>query len=372
MPTLIVSDLHLGSRSGVDLLRHREIREVLWRELETVDRLVLLGDVLELRHGPHRDALQVARPFFQELGEMFAGREVVVLAGNHDYALMSPWLSGRGELHTPDPLTPEQQIEPQRASEMLAQIAQWASPAKISAVYPGLWVREDVYATHGHYLDCHLSVPTMECIGIGATARIMGRQPASFDNADDYEAVMAPIFSWIDAVAQRAPTTDALNGQGTVRAWQALRGTAEQGGLRSAVRSKLLATAFPMGVQVLNRAKLGHFQADISGDQLRRAGLTAMREVIGHLGLEAGHVIFGHTHRSGPLPSDLASEWNRQGAVGLMNCGCWTYDSYFLGSTASKSPHWPGACVLVDDDGPPVLRRLLLEHTDAQLRRLVG
>ena len=92
MSTLIVSDLHLGSRSGVDLLRHREIREVLWRELETVDRLVLLGDVLELRHGPHRDALEAARSFFQELGEVFAGREVVVLAGNHDYALMSTWL----------------------------------------------------------------------------------------------------------------------------------------------------------------------------------------------------------------------------------------------------------------------------------------
>ena len=123
-----------------------------------------------------------------------------------------------------------------------------------------------------------------------------------------------------------------------MRAWQALRGTAEQGGLRSAVRSQLLATAFPMGVQVLNRAKLGRFQADISGDQLRRAGLTAMREVIGRLGLEARHVIFGHTHRSGPLPSDVASEWNRQGAGGLINCGCWTYGYISLAPHRARAP----------------------------------
>ena len=32
------------------------------------DRLVLLGDVLELRHGPERDALEVAREPLTRLG----------------------------------------------------------------------------------------------------------------------------------------------------------------------------------------------------------------------------------------------------------------------------------------------------------------
>ncbi len=47
-----------------------------------------------------------------------------------------------------------------------------------SAAYPGLWVREDVYATHGHYLDCHLTIPTLERLGIGAMGRVM-RRPAA-------------------------------------------------------------------------------------------------------------------------------------------------------------------------------------------------
>ncbi len=55
--TLIVSDLHLGGLSGIDLLRRPELRAALLEELHSVDRLVLLGDVLELRHGPPHDAL---------------------------------------------------------------------------------------------------------------------------------------------------------------------------------------------------------------------------------------------------------------------------------------------------------------------------
>jgi len=68
MRTLIVSDLHLGSAAGVDLLRRPELRAQLLEALDDVDRLVLLGDLLELRHGPRREALAVARPFFEELG----------------------------------------------------------------------------------------------------------------------------------------------------------------------------------------------------------------------------------------------------------------------------------------------------------------
>ena len=59
--TLIVSDLHLGGLSGVDLLRRPQLRASLLAELDGVDRLVLLGDVLELRHGPPHEALQPRR-----------------------------------------------------------------------------------------------------------------------------------------------------------------------------------------------------------------------------------------------------------------------------------------------------------------------
>ncbi len=48
------------------MLRRPELRAPLLAELADVDRLVLLGDVLELRHGPPHEALAAARPFFED------------------------------------------------------------------------------------------------------------------------------------------------------------------------------------------------------------------------------------------------------------------------------------------------------------------
>lgn len=275
---------------------------------------------------------------------------------------------------------------------MLAQLAAWAAPARMSVAYPGLWVRDDVYATHGHYLDCHLTVPTMERLGIGAMGRVLRRPARAFTGPDDYEAVTNPVFAWIDAIARQATTGDALNGGLTVRAWRALRGVEDTAGtaldgaapdrtvadgaapaqsrlapLTRALRMRALAGAFPLAVAALNRAGFGPFNADLSSGELRRAGLRGMGEVACHLGLGDAYVVFGHTHRAGPLPGDRDSEWRGAGGVRLLNCGCWTYDSYFLTSTPGESPYWPGCAVLVEDDGAPQLRRLLADRTHAQL-----
>jgi Calcineurin-like phosphoesterase len=382
--TLIVSDLHLGSAAGVDVLRRPELRALLLRELHDVQRLVLLGDVLELRHGPRREALAAARPLFEELGRALAGREIVVLAGNHDHALIEPWLERRSELAAAEPLGVEQLFAAEDASPMLAQLAQWAAPARLTAAYPGLWIRSDVYATHGHYLDCHLTVPTMERLGVGAMGRVLRRPARAFAGPDDYEAVTNPVFAWIDAIARQAPTGDALNGGMTVRAWRTLRGGQDMAGanvdgwrdghrrklraLTRSARTRVLAGAFPLAVAALNRAGLGPFNADLSSSELRRAGLRAMGEVAQRLGLGDAYVVFGHTHRAGPLPHDDAHEWHLPGGARLVNSGCWSYDAYFLTATPGESPYWPGCAVLVEDDGPPRLLRLLSSHTHAQLR----
>ena len=147
MRTLIVSDLHLGSDSRSDVLRRAELREPLLEAIGAVDRLILLGDVLELRHGPPREALAVARPFFEEVGRALAGRELVVIAGNHDYPLMASWRAHRDEQEAPKRLGVEQLLAAEQASPMLHQLAEWASPAHLTAAYPGIWVRSDVYAT---------------------------------------------------------------------------------------------------------------------------------------------------------------------------------------------------------------------------------
>ena len=53
------------------------------------------------------------------------------------------------------------------------------APARVRVAYPGLWVREDVYAMHGHYLDCHLTVPTLERLSVGAMSRLLGAPAAA-------------------------------------------------------------------------------------------------------------------------------------------------------------------------------------------------
>src|SRR5438128_2847309 len=224
MRTLILSDLHLGSPSHSDLLRRADVRSPLLEEAGEVDRVVLLGDVLELRQGPAREALAAARPFFEDLGRALAGRELVLVAGNHDHALLEPWLSRRGELDAPPPLELEQLISPSQASPMAERIAEWASPARVQAAYPGLWVRADVYATHGHYLDCHLTVPTIERLSVALMGRLLARPASSLASVQDYETVTAPVYQWRTAVARDLPTGAVLNGMATLSAWRALAG----------------------------------------------------------------------------------------------------------------------------------------------------
>ncbi len=382
MRTLIISDLHIGGVSRSDLLRRPELRAPLLEALTDVDRLVLLGDVLELRHGPPREALAAAQPVFEDLGRALAGRELIITAGNHDHALVEPWLAARSYEQEQTPLAPEQLIEPALASPLLARLAEWAAAARVRVAYPGLWVRPDVYATHGHYLDCHLTVPTLERLSVGAMSRVLRRPLEELTTIEDYEAVTAPMYAWRQAVARDSRTGNALNGIATVDAWRALGGGA--GGargmrprrptLKRRLRREAFVRGFPLAVAGLNRAGLGPLRASISPVELRRAGLRAMGEVAARIELGENYVVFGHTHRAGPLPEDEHSEWRGPGAHGatgagarLVNAGNWTYSPIFLGGRTGESPYWPGACVLVEDSGPPLLRNLLAEVGQEQL-----
>jgi len=202
---------------------------------------------------------------------------------------------------------------------------------------------------------------------------------------EDYEAVTAPVYEWRHAVARDTPAGSALNGVSTVHAWRALGGggprrdgrpPSARRSLARRLRTRALVRGFPLAVTALNRAGLGPLRADVSAGELRGAGLRAMAEVAARLQLGDGYVVFGHTHRAGPLPGDDQREWqvaHTAAAAGsgaqLVNAGCWTYDSFFLAATPGDSPYWPGTCVLVDDHGPPVLRRLLADRGHAELAR---
>ncbi|MHB1537268.1 MAG: metallophosphoesterase [Solirubrobacteraceae bacterium] len=385
MRTLVVSDLHLGSSSRSDVLRARAVRAALVEALREADRLVLLGDVLELRHGPSANALRAAEPVLRDLGAAMAGGEIVLLAGNHDHALVEGWLARRAEQLPRTPLEPEQRFAAEDASPLAATLARWLAPAEVSVAYPAVALRHDVHATHGHYLDCHITVPTMERLAIATMGRLLDRPPDSLRHVDDYEAVSAPVFAWIDAVAASGRTGSAFDGTMTMRMWRALekdrgapRPAAAGNGVaaaarplaqdaKRALRRELVRRGFPLAIAALNRARLGPLEADVSSVGLRRAGLNAMAEVAARLRIGDGYVIFGHTHRAGPLDGDDPREWCRD-AVKLVNAGSWVFSPDFVTDGAgATNPYWPGSCVIVDDSGPPQVRRLLLDRSREQL-----
>ena len=122
-------------------------------------------------------------------------------------------------------------------------------------------------------------------------------------------------------------------------------------------------------VGALNALGLGPLDRDLSGAALRRGGLRGMREVLRRLGLGAPHVIFGHTHRSGPWPRDDLAEWATTGGTRLHNAGSWVYQPHFLSAEPNASPYWPGTAVVLDGDAaPPRLIRLLGERGHRELR----
>lgn len=355
MSTLVVSDLHLGSRARADLLRSPAIRARLLAALrDGVERLVLLGDALELRQGPLREALAAARPFFAEAGAALgAAGEIVLVPGNHDHALVAPWLERRHRDGVPPPLGLAE-VARWAPSDAVAELAAAAAPARLTLAYPGVWLRDDVYATHGHYLDRHITVPTLERLSAGAMGRIVGPLPPSAAAPDDYERALAPIYAWSTTLAQHADDRTTGTYGVSLRAWRMLSGNGHR-----PLRRRALVALFPLTIAAVNRAGLGPVRADVSGAELGRAGVRAMGEAVERLGIAAAHVLFGHTHRAGPRATDAAEQWTTRSGVRLHNSGSWVHERQFLSATPYESPYWPGVAIRVEQSGPPLALRLL-------------
>ena len=281
MRTLVISDLHLGARSDVDVLRRPAAQNALLAALDGVDRLVVLGDLLELRHGPMYDALEAARPVLKAIGEALGSDgEVVLVPGNHDFRLISPWLEWRSR-NGPEPLGLQERAGP-KASTGTRAIARMVQPASLDVVYPGIWLDDGIYATHGHYLDRHVTVPSFERLGAGVLGRLLGAPADSATSPDDYEVALAPMYALLDAVAARVGDgRAAAPGNVSARAWQRL----SPDGKRDAWRARVVAGAFPVAIAALNKAGIGPLKADLSGAELRRANLRAIgrgRRAPGH------------------------------------------------------------------------------------------
>jgi hypothetical protein len=326
---------------------------------------VLLGDIIEFREGPVRDALAAASRVLPELGgALGSGREVVIVPGNHDHHLVEGWLRRRAAAGPPDPLGLESPVD-WWGGEPLAAVADMLAEggAEVRAAYPGVWLRKDTYATHGHYLDRHTTVPMFERLGAGVMARVLRRPAEQAQSAEDYEAVLAPLYALIHEVAQsgRAGAVNAPRRVGTgssAQVWAALG----RGFRSGTVRQRALMAGAGGTVALLNRGGIGPVRSDFSSAELRRAGLRAFAEVLDRLGVECRYALFGHTHRAGPLPPDDPAEWQSAGGTQIVNAGCWAYEPILLGDRPQASPYRAGFAVWLEEgDGPPRLVNLLDE-----------
>ena len=353
--TLIVSDLHLGAPARHDLLRHAGVRRALLEAVERADRVVLLGDVLELRGVPAREALDRAREALGEIGEAAGESPISVVPGNHDHHLAADWLERRRQRGAR--LALEAEWRPGR-SGLAARLARALGARDVTLAYPGTFVAPGVYATHGHYLDCHNSVPALEALAAAATARVTGGLPGGPLAPDAYEAVLTPIYALAYQLAQATDPSRRRNRPGaSLRLWQRLNPPDGRPSPSTIVLGRL---AVPGLVAAVNRAGLGPFSADLSPADLRRAALRAMATVVDRLGIPAGHVVFGHTHRAGPLPGDDPGDgWALGDGRRLWNSGAWVHEPPLIGSRGMASGHWPGASIVVEDGGPPRLKRWL-------------
>jgi UDP-2,3-diacylglucosamine pyrophosphatase LpxH len=337
--TLVISDLHLGSRLRHDVLRLPAPRERLLSALDGIDRLVLLGDTVELltRH-PER-SMHAAEPIIRALGQrMGADREVIVVPGNHDRSLVRAWVRAQGSrLVLPDAI-----VDPD-ATPALSRLLSWLAPARTQARYPGLWLDDRIWATHGHYLDTHL-------IPESSIGMLRGR---SRRNAP---VACVPVQRYETRRRRGRAAGDSLGA----------RLLARPVGTTLETIAELVRAPLPHLPGLLMKARLTSVTATLLDVQMRHAAVPAIVRVANRLGIEADWIVFGHVHRRGPLAGE---EWAAQaGGVRVANPGSWLYEPLLLDRATPPHPYWPGGAVVIEPGREPRTVGLLDDFGSAALR----
>src|SRR3954468_14077121 len=117
---LVISDLHLGGRVERDVLRRPAALDALLEAIDAADRLVLLGDIVELTETRARQSMPAAEPVLRAIGgRVGASGEGILVPGNHAAAFARPWLRRRDE-----PLGIDTAV-PTDATPLLAQVTAW-------------------------------------------------------------------------------------------------------------------------------------------------------------------------------------------------------------------------------------------------------
>jgi UDP-2,3-diacylglucosamine pyrophosphatase LpxH len=300
--TLVISDLHLGQGGGISVLTRPRPLAKLVEALEQHDRLVLLGDTVEMQEANPEQAFAVTEPVMRALAEHLGeDKQVVIVPGNHDHTLLSGWAQSVG------PGLERENLVPAQASPWLARLVSYFQATQVEVHYPGVWLGDGIWATHGHYLNHYLK-PTSS-VGRYSPSTVRPTTPAEIEYVAGGPRKLPhlrdgmPPERWID---RHLP--------------------------------KRLA---PISSYLLDR-------------QMQRHTLPAMLALADSLEVQADYVIFGHVHRRGPRPDDDRARWSGlDGSPRLLNTGSWRYEPVVVRGLDGQAPYWPGGAVSIGADGVP-------------------
>ena len=239
---------------------------------------------------------------------------MLVTGGNHDHGLIAGWIDARLQSEPSGFLGLSEPVEPEQAGPLAMRIGELVAPGAAAARLPGrLAARRRLRHPRP------LPRPALDDADVRAARRrrdgALGRPPARARRPARRLRGRARA-----ALRVPAPAHAALRPRGGQRRGGrvgARLGRARGGGARAATPSapQRSARATSARSPLLNALGLGPVDRDLSGSALRRGGLHGMREVLRRLGVTAPHVLFGHTHRSGPWPQDDPAEWAHAGGL---------------------------------------------------------
>jgi hypothetical protein len=223
-------------------------------------------------------------------------------------------------------LTPAGSV-PLGASPELSALASWLAPARVSARYPGVWLAENVWATHGHYLDRHLLPES----AFGIARGLLGRLPRTGAVPIDYERArrpsLAPAARWLPR-----PLAALLDDFAELAR----------------------ASTMPRAPRLLLHRRFAPLISALLGAQMSRASIPALARVVHRLEIDADWVLFGHVHRLGPLPADRPQQWQGPGGrPRIANTGSWVYEPPLVHRAIPPHPYWPGGAVMLEPGSEP-------------------
>jgi UDP-2,3-diacylglucosamine pyrophosphatase LpxH len=334
--TLIISDLHLGGRLRHDVLARPRPLVRLLDALDGIDRLVLLGDTVELMEGRAQQAMNVAEPVLRAIGRRLGSdRELILVPGNHDAPLVRPWVRRHR-----DGLQVQSTVEP-GVTPALARVAAWLKPAQVQVRYPGVWLAPGVWATHGHYLNRHLMPEST----YGILRGLLGGLPRSGASPGDYEQGGGASLVQATRLLPRPLAT-----------------------LLQDVSDLARASTMPRVSRRLLHRRIAPLTSAVLGQQMQRASIPALGHVVRQLGVEADWVVFGHVHRLGPINGDDPQQWRSDGGAAIVNTGSWLYEPLLVHRATPPHPYWPGGAVRLEDGRDPQAIGLLDDLRPRDLR----